>query len=49
MAAVTPHLHIGFIEFLTVGLYFIIWGFLLRLLSIAAANTSVGQALSFIH
>lgn len=47
--AVTPHIHLGFIEFIIVGLYFIIWGFLLRILSVAAANTTFGQALSFIH
>jgi hypothetical protein len=47
--AVTPHIHLGFIEFVIVGLYFILWGFLLRVLSIAAANTTFGQALSFIH
>jgi len=47
--AVTPHIHLGFIEFVIVGLYFILWGFLLRVISIAAANTTFGQALSFIH
>jgi hypothetical protein len=47
--AVTPHIHLGFIEFVIVGLYFILWGFLLRIISIAAANTTFGQALSFIH
>lgn len=47
--AVTPHIHLGFIEFVIVGLYFVLWGFLLRVISIAAANTSFGQALSFIH
>lgn len=47
--AVTPHIHLGFVEFLIVGLYLIVWGFLLRVLSIATANTSFGQALSFIH
>lgn len=47
--AVTPHIHLGFIEFVIVGLYFILWGFLLRVLSIVAANTTFGQALSFIH
>lgn len=47
--AITPHLHIGFIEFLVVGLYFIIWGFLLRILAVVTAQTSFGQALSFIH
>jgi hypothetical protein len=47
--AVTPHIHLGFIEFFIVGLYFIIWGFLIRILSIAAVNTTFGKALSFIH
>lgn len=47
--AVTPHIHLGFIEFLIVGLYFVLWGFLLRTLAVATANTSFGQALSFIH
>jgi hypothetical protein len=47
--AVTPHIHLGFIEFVIVGLYFVLWGFLLRVISIAASNTTFGQALSFIH
>lgn len=47
--AVTPHLHIGFVEFLIFGLMFIVWSFLLRTLSVAASNTAFGQALSFIH
>lgn len=47
--AVAPHLHIGFIEFLTFLLYLLIAGFLIRMLEISAAHSKVGQALSFIY
>ena len=47
--AVTPHLHIGFVEFLIFLLYFIVAGFLLRVVEIAMHNNALGQALSFIH
>lgn len=44
-----PHFHIDVITFLTFGLYFIIWGFLLRLLEVWWSGNSVGKALTFIH
>lgn len=47
--AVSPHLHIGFIEFLIFFMYFIIAGFILRVLEITMHANPVGQALSFIH
>lgn len=47
--AVAPHLHIGFVEFLVIGLYIIVWGFLFRTLEIWMHNNPVGQAMSFIY
>lgn len=45
----TPHFHLDIVMFLTFGLYFIIWGFLFRMLEVAWAGNSVGRALTFIH
>lgn len=47
--AVTPHLHIGFIEFLIFLMYFIIASFLLRWLEVMMGQNVFGQALNFIH
>jgi hypothetical protein len=47
--AITPHIHIGFVEFLIFFLYFIIASFFVRVLEIWMSQNAVGQALAFIH
>ena len=47
--AVTPHLHIGFIEFLIFFMYFIVASFLVRVLEVWMGQNAFGQALNFIH
>lgn len=47
--SVSPHMHIGFAEFIVFLLYFIIASFLIRVTEIWMANNMVGQALAFIH
>lgn len=47
--AVTPHMHVGFIEFIFFVFYLLLAGFLLRVLEITCANNQVGKALSFIY
>lgn len=49
MASVSPHLHIGFVEFLIFLMYFLIASFLVRMLEVWAGSNVFGQALSFIH
>jgi hypothetical protein len=46
---ITPHLHIGAVEFLVFLLYLIIAGALIRIVEIKCANSSFGKALSFIY
>jgi hypothetical protein len=47
--AVSPHLHIGAVEFIVFLLYLLVAGALLRIVEIKCANTSFGKALSFIY
>ena len=47
--AVTPHMHVGFIEFIFFVFYLLLAGFLLRVLEITMHSNSVGKALSFIY
>ena len=47
--AVQPHLHIGFVEFLTFLLYLLVAGFLIRMLEISMHNNVIGSSLSFIY
>jgi hypothetical protein len=47
--SVAPHLHIGFVEFLTFVLYLLIAGFLIRMVEISMHSNILGQSLSFIY
>ena len=47
--AVSPHVHIGFLEFAVFMLYLVIGGFLLHVLEISMHGNPIGQALSFIY
>jgi hypothetical protein len=47
--AVAPHLHIGFVEFLTFLLYLLVAGFLIRMIEISMHSNLIGQSLSFIY
>lgn len=47
--AVAPHMHIGFVEFLTFLLYLLVAGFLIRMVEISMHNNVIGSSLSFIY
>lgn len=47
--AVTPHLHIGFIELVIFMLYLVIAGFIFRIVEITQHGNAVGRAMSFIY
>jgi hypothetical protein len=43
------HVHVDVLDFLTVALYVIIFGFVWRTLSARMADRPLGQAMSFIY
>ena len=47
--AVQPHMHIGFMEFITFVLYLLVAGFLIRMIEITMHSNIIGSSLSFIY
>lgn len=45
----TPHVHVGVVEFLTVAAYVVIFSFLWRLLAARLSDKPIGRAMAAVY